>query len=102
VAREALDRLAPDLEGVGVDLDDITGLIADLEPDHKGVPVLLRQYLKLGGKVLGFNRDPDFGNTLDVLMLVDLRLTDQRFLKRFMGPDAHAQFRAHHEALVGS
>ena len=96
VARESLAHLAPDLDGVGVELEDIAGLIADLEPDHKGIPVLLKQYLKLGGKVMGFNRDPDFGNTLDVLMLVDLRRTNQRLLRRYMGPDAHDRFTAHH------
>ena len=43
--------------------------------------MLLRQYLKLGGRVLGFNIDPDFNDTLDCLLLVDLRRTGPRLLK---------------------
>lgn len=48
-------------------------LVASLEPDGKGVPILVKQYLKVGGKVLGFNVDRSFSNTLDALMLVNLR-----------------------------
>ena len=62
------------------DIDDLSGLVAGLEPDGKGAPVLLRQYLRLGGRVLGFNIDPGFANSLDCLILVDLRKTDRRLL----------------------
>src|SRR5262249_12082717 len=34
------------------DIEEISACLADLEPVHKAVPVLLRQYLKLGGKLL--------------------------------------------------
>jgi hypothetical protein len=62
--------------------------------------VLLRHYLKLGGRVLGFNIDPDFGNTLDCLVLVDLRKTEPRVLQRYMSEDAWASFaRMHHRRL---
>jgi hypothetical protein len=33
-----------------------------MEGDGKGVPVLLRQYLKLKAKLIGFNVDPQFGD----------------------------------------
>ena len=33
-------------------------LIADVETDRKGVPVLLKQYLKLGGELVAFHVDP--------------------------------------------
>ena len=39
------------------DADTVSDLVAALEPDQKGMPVLLRQYLKMGGKVLAFNVD---------------------------------------------
>jgi hypothetical protein len=41
-------------------LDALAALVEDIEPDRKGVPVLLRQYLKLGGRMLAFNVDPAF------------------------------------------
>jgi hypothetical protein len=39
------------------DVKELSELVADLEPDKKGVPVLLRQYLNMGGKILAFNLD---------------------------------------------
>jgi hypothetical protein len=60
--------------------------------DQKGVPILLRQYLKLGGKLVGFNVDPHFANALDGLIVVDLAKTDPRVLDRYMGKDGAAAF----------
>ena len=73
------------------DLDDLSDIVSDLQPGERGVPVLLRQYLRLGGKLLGFNVDPDFSNALDGLILVDLTRTEPRLLERYLGkPEAHA------------
>ena len=58
--------------------------------------MLLRQYLKLGGRVLGFNIDPDFGNSLDCLVLVDLRRTEPRVLEKYMSAAAWRSFRHLH------
>jgi len=81
------------------DLDNISELIARIELDDKGVPVLLRQYLKLGGRLLGFNVDPDFNNALDGLIMVDLRNTDIRTLGRYMGKEEARRFLEVHRAL---
>ena len=78
------------------DLDEVSHFISELESDGKGVPILLRQYLKLGGRLLGFNVDPGFSNVLDVLVMVDLRRTDRRILDRYLGPDGAARFLTHH------
>jgi putative hemolysin len=78
------------------DLKALSALVAGLEPDGKGAPVLLRQYLKLGGRILGFNLDPQFSNSLDCLVLVDLRKTEPRVLQKYMSADAWESFsRAH-------
>jgi hypothetical protein len=37
-------------------------LISYIEAEQRGIPVLLRQYLQLGGKLLGFNQDSHFGD----------------------------------------
>ena len=78
------------------DLDELSEPIADLEADRKGLPVLLRQYAKVGGKLLGFNVDPKFSDVLDGLIMVDLRETNRAVLERYMGKPQAAEFRQHH------
>ena len=76
---------------VAADIEDLSLSIADIEDDGKGVPVLIRQYLKAGGRVLGFSVDPNFSDTLDALILVDLRRAPRALLERCMGrPEAQA------------
>ena len=79
------------------DPGDLGDLVAEVE-SGRGIPVLLRQYLKLGGRIAAFNLDPDFGNCLDGLICVDLRATDQRVLARFMGSENARRFQALHAA----
>lgn len=77
-------------------IEEVDELVAEIEQDRRRVPVLLRQYLKLGAKLLGFNVDPEFGDVLDGLMLVDLLNVEPHVLARYMGADNMATFRAHH------
>jgi len=79
------------------DVDSISAPISDIETDRKGVPILLKQYLKVGGRLLGFNVDPSFSDTLDGLVLVDLRQTDASMLRRYMGPERAARFLEYHQ-----
>jgi len=46
--------------------------------------------------VLGFNIDPDFGNALDCLVLVDLRKTEPRVLQKYMSEEAWQSFCRNH------
>jgi len=78
------------------DLDIFSDLLSSIEPDAKGIPILLRQYLKLGGRILGFNVDPDFSNVLDGLMMVDLMETDAKVLAKYMGRSETRAFRLYH------
>jgi hypothetical protein len=83
------------------DIEDISELVSDLETDRKGIPVLLRHYLKLNATLLSFNVDKDFCNVIDGLIVVDLMRTDRRILRRFMGDEAMAEFvRRHEESTV--
>ena len=75
-------------------LEDVSALIRGLEPDGKDMPVLIRQYLKLNAKLLGFSVDPAFGNVLDGLVVVDLDDVEPAILARYMGRDEAAAFRA--------
>jgi len=63
-------------------------LVGRLEADGKGVPVLLRQYLKLNARLIGFNIDPSFGDALDALMMVDLADVEPSVLTRYLGGQA--------------
>ncbi|MFV0430585.1 MAG: lysophospholipid acyltransferase family protein [Alphaproteobacteria bacterium] len=77
------------------DPEDISAFVAQIE-SGRDIPVLLKQYLKLGGRLLGFNIDPDFGDCMDGLIVVDLKETELKVLARFMGSNqAKAYFRWH-------
>jgi putative hemolysin len=86
---QALCSLLPDVE-------DLSAPIADLEPDGKGIPILVRQYVKLGGKLLAFSVDPQFGNTLDGFVMVDLTRTSPEIVARYMGRERAQRFLAWH------
>ncbi|MGD2270450.1 MAG: lysophospholipid acyltransferase family protein [Desulfobacterales bacterium] len=81
------------------DIDDISLLISEIENDSKGVPVLLRHYLKLNGSLISFNADKSFSSVVDGLLLVDLTKTDSKLLRRFMGEKGFETFTRHHQAL---
>lgn len=87
-----------ELSTVLPDLDALSAPIADMEIDGKGVPILLKQYMKMGGKLLGFNVDHQFSNTLDGLLMVDVRETDPVLLARYMTKEGVDAFRRYHAA----
>ena len=77
----------PTVDAVPQSIDEVNRLVARTEHDGKGVPVLVRQYLKLNAKLIAFNTDPSFGDALDALMVVDLAALDAGVLKRYFGAD---------------
>jgi putative hemolysin len=99
---EAVHPFAPRSEAtapmasVPATIEEADRLIATLESDGKGMPVLLRQYLKLNARLIGFNVDPDFGDAVDALMMVDLPTVDPAILGRYLGPHDADRFLAHH------
>jgi hypothetical protein len=96
----ALQGIGEELHSMAIwDIEELSALIADIETDQKGVPILLKQYLKLGGKLVGFNVDPHFANALDGLIVVDLAKTDARVLDRYMGKSGAATFLEYHQAV---
>ena len=69
----------------GRTLEDISAVVSSVEPDGKGVPVLVKHYLKLRGSFVGFAVDRSFGNSLDGLIVVDLRNMDDKQLLNYFG-----------------
>jgi hypothetical protein len=84
------------LAALSTGIEDLSLSIADIEDDGKGVPVLIRQYLKAGGRLLGFNVDPNFSDALDALIVADLRTAPQALLERCMGRPEARMFREFH------
>lgn len=77
-------------------VDSVSAIVSGFEEDKKGVPVLLRHYLKLNGVLLSFNVDPAFSDVIDGLILVDFLKTDSKVLQRYMGKDGYAGLTAFH------
>jgi hypothetical protein len=78
------------------DLNKFDKLIKDVDTSNYTMPVLLKKYLKLNGKIVGFNIDPKFNNALDGLLFLDLydvpietvaslskEINDESILERF-------------------
>jgi len=79
------------------DLDELAEPISDVEEDGKGLPILIKQYAKVGGRLVGFNLDRKFSDVVDGLVIVDLRQTDPSVLERYMGKEGYAGFRHFHK-----
>ena len=58
----------------------------------KAVPVLLRHYLSLNGKIACFSVNTGFNDSLDGLIIVDLRETPKKYIKRYLGADGCDNF----------
>lgn len=70
----------------------LSSLVSEIEAGTQVLPILLKHYLRLDGKMLAFNIDKDFGDTLDCLVLVDMYNMPQRLFNRYMNaqPEAFA------------
>jgi putative hemolysin len=55
-------------------------IIIDIEPGYR-LPILLKKYLEINGRIVGFNIDPKFNNCLDGLLILDLYSVPDEFLK---------------------
>ena len=62
------------------DINKIEKIIMDIEPGYR-IPVLLRRYLEINGRIIGFNVDPKFNDCLDGLLILDLYRTPPDFIK---------------------
>ena len=93
---QRLIRRIGELPRVPTDIEQLSALIADLESDGKGVPILIKQYLKTGGRLLACNVDRRFSNVLDALILVDLRCAPATILERYLGKAGAREFTSWH------
>jgi putative hemolysin len=82
------------------DIETVSKLVKEIEGDQKGIPILMRQYLKLGGRFLAFDVDPDFNFSLDGLIDVELPKSDPKLMSRYMGVEEFAKYAAMHGVSV--
>jgi putative hemolysin len=87
-----LESLAPMIR----DVDQLSKLVAQLEPDGRGAPILVQQYFRLGAKALTVSVDPSFGGCLDCLCVFDLPSMDRRMMERYMGREQSLRYRTAH------
>ena len=79
------------------DLNKFDRFIKEVEPNDYSIPILLKRYLKLNGKIIGFNLDPKFNDALDGLLVLDVfdvpmetisslskEINDESILERFL------------------
>ena len=53
------------------DISRVEKVISDVDNGYR-IPVLLKKYLELNARIIGFNVDPDFNNCLDGLIMLDV------------------------------
>lgn len=70
------------LESTAEDLPRIDRLISDLESDNKAIPVLIKKYLKQNARMVCFNVDPLFNNSLDGFMYIHVQDLPEETLER--------------------
>jgi putative hemolysin len=54
------------------DISILDKMIGDIEPTSDKLPVLLKKYISLNAKIIGFNIDPKFNMCLDGLLILDI------------------------------
>ncbi|TXK52182.1 GNAT family N-acetyltransferase [Pontibacter qinzhouensis] len=67
-------------------IDSLEKLVSYLDPKQRTLPVLLKKYLQQNARIIGFNIDPKFSNSLDGFMVMDvttLPATTARLLERY-------------------
>ena len=88
------------LETAKNDINKLDKLIGDFEITNDKLPVLLKKYISLNAKIVGFNIDPNFNDCLDGLLVLDLfdvpmkvieslskEINDDTILQRFSSDD---------------
>jgi putative hemolysin len=60
------------IQTIDEDINSLDKFIGDVDEINSGLPILLKKYIKLNAKIIGFNVDPNFNNCLDGLIVLDL------------------------------
>lgn len=69
------------METMNADINSLDKAIGDMDEVHSGLPVLLKKYIKLNAKIIAFNVDPKFNNSLDGLIVLDMNDVPQDIIE---------------------
>ncbi|MCB1227248.1 MAG: lysophospholipid acyltransferase family protein [Verrucomicrobiales bacterium] len=83
------------------DIDDVNQLVSSLEPSGKGVPVLIRHYLRMNARLVSFGVWTAHSRAVVAFMVHALETADARLLRRYMDPAAYQRFLEFH-GLAGA
>ena len=65
-------------------LNKFDKIIDEIEPDNLRLPVLIKKYIKQNAKVVAFNVDPMFNNSVDGLMYIRIEDLPESTVKPVM------------------
>jgi putative hemolysin len=63
------------------DINKFDRYIAEVEPGNVRFPVLLKKYIKQNAKIVAFNVDPKFNNSIDGFMYIDINDLPEQTIK---------------------
>jgi putative hemolysin len=84
------------------DVDDVSALVSGLERDGKGVPILIKHYIRMNAKLIDFGVWEAHSNAVVGFLLADLVTADPKFLRRYMGEAGYQSFMAYHGVAEAS
>ena len=68
-----------------LNLKELDKLIKSIEPDDKGLPVLVRQYAKLGAQFVSIGSDIEFRRTPGMLLIINTGKAPAKTIQRYFG-----------------
>jgi hypothetical protein len=70
--RVNMDELKTELLNSSTDFKQLDRLVEELEPGATKVPVLLKKYIQQNARIVTFNVDPKFNNSIDGFMYINI------------------------------
>ena len=87
------------LDKNSISMTELSNLVRSVQPDGMDVPVLVKQYARLGARFLSVALDHNFSRTPGVFLKVDMRKAPARVLKLYLGKD-YPDYLKHHSLQV--
>ncbi len=85
-----------DISALVKDVDDVSALVSGLERDGKGVPILIKHYIRMNAKLIDFGVWKNHSNAVVAFLMAVLVTADAKFLRRYMGEEGYRHFMAYH------
>jgi putative hemolysin len=92
VAQAKLARSSQDDPDPSLDVEALAAAVERSEEGRRRLPVLIRQYIRLGARVFDFSVDPDFGGAIDAFVLLDLERAPREMLDRYLGKQGAVRY----------